>query len=177
MKLILAALSAALLFAAPVAAQEVKAKPAGDAAPMMVVDTATFLKVATGSNEFEIASSRIALEKGSAQLKALANMIIADHAAADEELKTTLEGKGATFTPAPPAPKQQKMLKQLEAAEGAEFDTLYLDVQAQAHMEAVALFRTYAGSGDDQAVVGFARETLPRLETHMGQVTQLIAAQ
>lgn len=67
------------------------------------------------------------------------------------------------------------MLDQLKAAEGKDFDILYVDMQAQAHMEAVALFRTYAGAGDDQTLVGFAKETLPRLETHLGHVKMLVA--
>lgn len=75
------------------------------------------------------------------------------------------------------SPKHQKMLDQLQCAKGADFDTLYLDMEPQAHMEAVSLFRTYAGSGDDQALVGFAKETLPNLETHLGHVKMLIAEQ
>jgi putative membrane protein len=59
---------------------------------------------------------------------------------------------------------------ELQAAKGKVFDTLYLDMQAQANMEAVSLFRTYAGSGDDQSLVGFAKETLPSLETHLADV-------
>lgn len=68
------------------------------------------------------------------------------------------------------------MLAQLNAAEGADFDPLYVDMQAQAHMEAVALFRTYAGSGDNAAVVGFAKETLPVLEMHLKHVDMLAKA-
>jgi len=48
-------------------------------------------------------------------------------------------------------------------------------MQAQAHMEAVGLFRTYAGSGDNQTIVGFAKETLPALETHLAHVMMLVA--
>ena len=63
-----------------------------------------------------------------------------------------------------------------EAAEGSDFQTLYIDMHAQAHREAVALFRTYAGSGDDAAVVAFAKATLPALEMHMTHVTALAKA-
>jgi putative membrane protein len=40
--------------AEPLLAQELKPKPAGDAAPMMVLDRPTFVKVVSSSNEFEI---------------------------------------------------------------------------------------------------------------------------
>ena len=102
-------------------------------------------------------------------------MIIADHRKAGAKLKGLLEAKKETPPPAKLSPKHQKMLDQLKAAKGKDFDILYIDMQAHAHMEAVALFRTYAGAGDDQTLMGFARETLPRLETHLGHVKMLIA--
>ncbi len=104
--------------------------------------------MAMSSDQFEIRSSELAGEKSeSGEIKELAEMIIADHTKAREKLKATLDSKGAAPpADAPLAPKLQKMVSQLEAASGKDFDTLYLDMQAQAHMEAVGLFRTYAGS-------------------------------
>jgi putative membrane protein len=172
------ALAVTVLISGPALAQEQKAKPAGDASPIMVVETPTFLSQTMSSNQFEIRSSQLAGEKSDdGDIKELADMIVADHTKAGEKLKATLESKGsAPPADAPLAPKHARMVSQLEAASGAEFDTLYLDMQAQAHMEAVALFRTYAGSGDDQSLVGFARETLPRLETHLAHVKEIVAA-
>ncbi|KQR71582.1 hypothetical protein ASG25_21305 [Rhizobium sp. Leaf384] len=159
-------------------AKEQTAKPAGDAAAMMTIDRATFVPVVASANTFEIESSKLALDRASdAGIKDAAKMIIADHEKAGEKLKATLQGKDAPPPEAKLAPKHQKMIDQLQAARGKDFDTLYLDMQAQAHMEAIALFRTYAGSGDDQALVGFAKETLPSLETHMAHVKTLIAAE
>jgi putative membrane protein len=168
---------AAALSVQPLMAQEMKPKPAGDAAPMMTMDKPTFVKMVTSSNEFEIRSSELAKQNADqAEKKMAADMIIADHRKAGDKLKATLEAKGgAPVEPVKLAPKHQKMLDQLQGAKGKEFDMLYLDMQAQAHMEAVGLFRTYAGSGDDQSLVGFAKETLPSLETHLGHVKMLIA--
>jgi putative membrane protein len=170
------ALSAALV-AHPVIAQEVPAKSAGDAAAMMVMERSTFASMASSANEFEIKSSELALKSAeNAELKKAAQMIIKDHKAAGEKLSSTLKAKGAPLaSPVDLAPKHQFMLDQLQAVKGKDFDMLYLDMQTQAHMEAVSLFRTYAGSGDDQAVVGFARETLPSLETHLAHVKLLIS--
>ncbi len=163
----------------PLMAQEMKPKPAGDAAPMMAMDKPTFVKMVTSANEFEIRSSELAKQNADqAGIKSAADMIIADHRKAGDKLKATLDAKGsAPAEPVKLAPKHQKMLDQLQAAKGKDFDMLYLDMQAQAHMEAIGLFRTYAGSGDDQSLVGFAKETLPSLETHLGHVKMLIAEQ
>jgi len=172
------ALSLALL-AQPLLAEELTPKPAGDAAPMMVVDRSTFASVVSSANEFEIKSSELALQNASSgDLKEAAKMIIADHQKAGEKLKGILDKKEAPLpSPIVFSPKHQKMLDQLQAANGKDFDTLYLDMQVQAHLEAIALFRTYAGSGDDQTVVGFAKETLPSLETHLSHVKMVVAKQ
>ncbi|WP_288427439.1 DUF4142 domain-containing protein [uncultured Agrobacterium sp.] len=170
------ALSVALL-SQPLIAQEQKPKPAGDAAPMMVMDRSTFVSVVSSANEFEIKSSELALHNAaSADIKDAAKIIIADHQKAGEKLEGILEKKGEPLTsPIVLSPKHQKMLDQLQTAKGNDFDMLYLDMQVQAHLEAIALFRTYAGSGDDQTVVGFAKETLPSLETHLSHVKMLVA--
>lgn len=155
--------------------QAVEAKPAGDASPVMVVDTPHFLSQTLSANQFEIQSSELAKEKSQDEdVLALADMIIADHTKAGEKLDALLADHAAKPSePVALAPKHEKMLSQLETAEGDDFRTLYIDIQAQAHMEAIALFRTYAGSGDDQTLVGFAKETLPALETHAAHVMAL----
>lgn len=76
-------------------------------------------------------------------------MIIADHWKAGAKLKGILEAENEAPPPTMLAPKYQTMLNQLKAAEGKDFDILHVDMQAQAHMEAMALFRIYAGVGDD----------------------------
>lgn len=178
MKRILPALVlATALMAGTSFAAAVDPLPPGDASLMMVVDSATFLKVVPDANEFEIQSSKIALEKSTSDdVKMAAQMIIDDHTKAGEKLKATLEAEGKTAPEPTLSPKHEKQLAELNAAPDDTFDMLYLDIQAQAHMEAIALFRTYAGSGDDQTLVGFAKETLPTLETHMAHVKKLIAA-
>lgn len=168
---------AALSVALAPAAFAVEAKPAGDASPMFVVDTPSFLTTVMSSNQFEIESSTLAKEKDQdAMIVELADMIIADHTKAGENLKAVLadDPNKPAVPEAALSPKHQKMLDQLKAAEGADFKALYLDMQSQAHMEAVALFRTYAGSGDDQKIVGFAKETLPALEKHLEHVTAIV---
>jgi len=157
-------------------AQDVLAKPAGDASPVFVVDTPSFLMQTMSANQFEIQSSELAKQKDQEDaINEAADMIIADHKAAGEKLDALLADHPAKPVNTPAlSPKHQKMLDQLEAADGADFKALYLDMQVQAHMEAVALFRTYAGSGDDQTLVGFARETLPALETHLAHVTAIV---
>jgi putative membrane protein len=45
--------------------------------------------------------------------------------------------------------------------------------QLTAHQEAVSMFTSYAQSGQDQALVAFARQTLPKLRRHLATVQRL----
>lgn len=170
-------LIAVMLSVSPVLAQTTPPTPPDNAASTMAVDRDTFLKEAQSANDWEIKSSELAKKQAEAKgVKKFARMIIKDHEAAGVKLQATLKNDTANAgSPPPPAltPKHQQMLDQLKMANGADFDKLYIDMQTQAHMEAIALFGTYSKSGDDKALAGFAAETLPKLETHLAHVKKL----
>lgn len=147
---------------------------ADKAAAAMNVDKASFVKVVTSSNAFEIESSKLAERKAKdADVKEFAKQMVADHMMASEELK-----KAAKLGDEAPklSPKHAAMLELLKDASEQEFQPIYIDMQASAHMEAVTLFATYANGGDDPAVKEFAAKTLPKLEMHKMHVMKLVAA-
>lgn len=172
-------LAGMFLVSAAAFAQSEKPAVADAAAATMTVDTPTFTTTVMSSDQFEILSSEMAKTKApDADVKAFADHMIKDHTMAGAKLRKVMQDANMGPSDKPPvAPKHQKMLDQLQAAAaGPGFETLYIDMQAQGHMEAVSLFRTYAGSGDNQALVGFATETLPTLEMHLAEVKKLVAA-
>jgi putative membrane protein len=142
------------------------------AAPMMAEQ---FVAAAVPSNLFEIQSSELALQNAtSAPVKQFAQQMIADHTAAGERLQAVLAQSGAAD--APPMsldPPHEAMMTQLQNASGESFDITYINLQLQAHEEAVSLFSAYASSGDDQALRAFAAETLPVLQHHLSEVLAL----
>jgi putative membrane protein len=169
-------ISAALLTSAATAHAE-DAKPADTAMAAMHMDKASFVKSVGGASAFEIGSSKLALEKSqSDDVKTFAQQMVDDHTKAGEKLTAILKDEGSPPPEMTFAPKQADAMKLLEAAKGADFDAAYISLQTGAHMEAVALFRTYAGKPDDQKVGGFAKETLPTLEMHLDHVKMLAAA-
>ncbi|SFV26850.1 putative membrane protein [Devosia crocina] len=175
--LAIAATAGLMLMSTTAFAQE--ALPFTEADAVFAVDTPSFVKLATSSNEFEIQSSELAEEKGqSDHVKELAAQIIADHTKAAEDLAAALEEAGEEPPPEPPvlSPKHEAMIALLEGAEGEEFEMLYIDMQAMAHMEAVYLFHTFADGGDDETVQAFAAETLPVLVMHLEHVKEIIAS-
>lgn len=132
-----------------------------------------FVTKATISNQFEIESSRIALEKSqSAEVKDLARQMIDDHTKAGNELEAALPKSTVKPEQAPKAldDKHRKIIDRLNAASGKDFDKEYLNAQHDAHKEAVSLFSAYARHGEDPVLKDFAAKTLPTLEKHKDHV-------
>ncbi len=165
------------LLAAPVAmvqAQTETAPAANSApaatAPMQVTDPAQFAAMAASSNQFEIASSTLAVERSTNQdVVAFAEQMIADHTNAAQQMMPAAEEEGIT-PPTDMEDRHQQMVDELEGLEGEEFDAAYIAAQVQAHDEAVALFQSYSSEGPDGPLKEFATATLPVLEQHQEHV-------
>ena len=136
-----------------------------------------FVTKATVANQFEIDTSKLALDKSqNTDIKKFAQMVIDDHMKAGDTLKGVLSSSPSKATPAKALDaKHQKKLDML-ATSGDDFDKNYIMIQKDAHKEAVALFTDYSKNGDDKALKKFAAETLPTLKKHMDHVAKLSAA-
>ncbi len=147
------------------------------AAPAQANSTNDFIKKVSVSNEFEIESSKLALEKSeNSQVKEFAQKMIDDHTDAGEKFASTLEEKKMAAPEDALDTKHQKVLNRLQNASGKNFDRQYIAAQTQAHKEAVSTFSGYAKHGNDKALRTFASETLPTLKEHMHTVEQLKAS-
>ncbi|AWB48399.1 DUF305 domain-containing protein [Gemmobacter aquarius] len=181
MKLMTMAVSLALAVT-PVLAQTTSADgPAADSAAGVGVTTdAVFVKLATSSNILEIRSSELARDRaGSDAVKAFAERMIADHAAASAKL-AEVAGQPAPDMSADLSgqmdAKHAEQLAALEAVTGEGFEQAYIDLQRQAHDAAVALFQSYATNGEDGAVKDFAEATVPTLQEHLTLVQDMSEA-
>lgn len=178
MKLMTMAVSLALAVT-PVLAQTTSADgPAADsAAGVGVTSDAAFVKLATSANILEIRSSELARERAASEaVKGFAERMIADHTAASAQLAK------AAGQPAPDLStdlsgqmdaKHAEQLAALEAVTGEGFDQAYIDLQRQAHEEAVALFQSYATNGQEGPVKDFAEATVPTLQEHFTMVQDM----
>ncbi len=151
---------------------------AGQDMPMAAPTTAlAFITEAAASDMFEIETGRLAQERATrAEVKQFARMMVEDHGRSSAELKKLAGGLTPAVTPPTglPAPLQTR-LDALRAADGAAFDRLYLEQQAAAHDNALALHRAYAERGDNDALRSFADRTAGVVERHREQVRTLSA--
>lgn len=137
------------------------------AASAMTNSADGFVAGAMSSNRLEIESSNLALQRSrNPQVRRFAQHMITDHRKAGRNLEATLRRSGMDARPMPMEPRHKQQLDELAAAPRGEFDSAYLDLQANAHQEAIALFSGYAERGSDQQLSAFARETLPTLKMH-----------
>lgn len=137
--------------------------------------TEEFVTKAGVANAFEMDSSRMAVEKAQdEEVKEYAEMLIADHEKAGEELLSVVDQAGLN-TPVPEGvdAKHKEMIEKLQAASGAEFDQVYIEMQVQAHEEAVELFESYAETGDQELLKEFASSNLPKLQEHLEEAKKL----
>ncbi|AZO22263.1 MULTISPECIES: DUF4142 domain-containing protein [unclassified Mesorhizobium] len=184
MKTLLTATAVALLAGAPAALAQSEDTSPDAVGPMVTedkVDTQTFVATVPNANAFEIQSSKLAEEQSASDdVKDFARQMIEDHTKAGDDFKAAMsQGQTtASIKPAGPGmqPKEQQMLGELKSASGKEFDQKYIKMQTDAHKDAVALFSTYAKSGDDPAMKEFAKKELPVLKMHEKHVKELAVA-
>ena len=136
----------------------------------------SFLTRANGSNTFEIQSSQLAEQKTrNPSLLRFAREMVRDHTTAARNMAAAEQSAGMPAMPPALDPPDAAMLAQLQGAPaGAPFDRLYTQMMLQSHQQAVALFTTYARTGENPVIVAFARQTLPVLEHHLMHIEEIV---
>jgi putative membrane protein len=158
--------------AAPVQA-DAAAMPADAAAdPAAPTDAQGFVNAMAASDAFEIASGRLAQDKGSSPaVKDFGRMLVQEHTKSTAELKAAAGEAKLTVAPEMTA-KQRSDLTALEGA-GANFDQLFKTQQIAAHEQALALLRAQAQNGTVAPLKAFAEKTAPVVEKHLAEARKL----
>ncbi|MBY4593245.1 MULTISPECIES: DUF4142 domain-containing protein [Rhizobium] len=166
--------SLAFLFAAPAFAQSAAEKTGVNSLIGVPPKTEDFVKEAAASDMFEIASSKLAIERGDDPTKAFAQQMVAGHQKTSSELKALVSGGKVKATlPSAMTSDQQSMLDKLEGLQGDDFNKRYHADQESAHEDAVDLFKRYGDEGDDPQLKAWAASTRPALEHHLQMAKEL----
>ena len=168
MKRSLAIIAASTLFLSSAAlAQSTGEKTGVNSALGIAPKTEDFIKEAAMSDMLEIESAKIAEQKGNADEKKFASMMVTDHAKTSTELKEMLPADLKSAVPAALDDASQKKLSKLRDAKPENFAGEYDPMQVGAHKDAVSLFERYANGGDNQKLKDWAGRTLPALKHHL----------
>ncbi|CAN5844106.1 hypothetical protein BH11PSE3_BH11PSE3_11350 [soil metagenome] len=146
----------------------------GNAKLSQAASTQSFVTKASQGDMLELASSKLAAEKGGAKAKDFASRMIKDHTATTAELQALVSsGKVKAELPSAMDKEQSAKVDKLGTLSGAAFDKAYQALQVAAHKEAVPLFETYSVSGDNAELQAFAGKALPHLQQHLKMAEDL----
>lgn len=137
-------------------------------------DARSYLDQAAASDSFEIQSSEAILKTTSREdIRSFARMMIAAHEKSTKELegaagKLKLAAGSSTLTAV-----QLQKLGELVAATGADADNLYLDMQHDAHKDALELHRSFATAGDTPNLKAVAASIASVVQQHLDALAKL----
>ena len=137
----------------------------------------TFLSMAASSDQFEVQSGQLAQQRSQNQaVRSMGQMLVTDHTNSTQQLMAAAQGAG--MTPPPPAmlPEHAQLLTQLQSAPAGQFDTVFRDVQIQAHQQALALHQNYANGGDTPALRTAAAGIVAVVQNHLNMLQSLSVA-
>ena len=144
------------------------------ALPAFAADSAQdFVDKAAVGGLFEVDSSKIFEGKAQDQsVKDFAHKMIEDHRAANAKLESIAGEQKLTV----PKELDAKHKADLDSLQNAKDDKPYVQMQRDAHSEAVTLFESYAKDGDNAQLKTFASETLPTLKMHQEMIEKIVSA-
>ena len=167
MKRIILALALGAALSSGAFAQSVGEKTGVNSALGITPKTEDFIKEAAMSDMLEIEAAKIAQQKGNADDKKFAQMMIADHTKTSSELKSMVPSEMQGAVPASLDDSAQKKLNKLRDAKPEDFASEYDPMQVSAHKDAVSLFERYAKGGENSKLKDWAGRTLPALQHHL----------
>lgn len=133
-----------------------------------------FLNEAIKGGSMEVELGKYASEHAvSARVKSFGAMMVKDHSAANEELKTLSSGKNNAVLDTLVEQKDSKMITDLKKEKGAKFDKKYIGSMVEDHEKDTDKFRKYAQNGDNAELKAFAAKTLPILEMHLDSAKKI----
>lgn len=163
-----------LLLATPVLAQSLGEKTGVNSTLGISPTTADFVKEVAISDMFEIASNKMAEDKGNGSEKSFAAMMVADHTKTSSELKELVSsGKVKAEIPTDLDSAHQSKLDKLKGLNGDDFSSSFDSIQVDAHKDAVNLFERYSKGGDNADLKNWAGKTLPSLQHHLDMAQNL----
>ena len=135
--------------------------------PQVSAQDQNFAMTAAASDQFEIQSAQVALQKSrNPAVKRFAQHMIDDHTKTAQLLMAMAQAKGMPIQPTLNA-DEQTMLTGLQNAQARAFDGLYWRDAVTSHQAAVAAFQGEANDGYNADIKSFAQQNLPTVQQHL----------
>jgi len=136
----------------------------------------SFIKNAAEGGMSEVELGQLAQQKATnPAVKDFGAMMVTDHTAANEKLKTVAASKQVTL-PDSPSLMQKASKKKLDMMSGDSFDKSYVKGMIEDHKADIKEFQKEATDGKDPEVKAFAVATLPTLKLHLHKIQTIASA-
>ena len=145
------------------------ASPASAATPVSTADKDFILASAQGGMT-EVKLGGLAVQKGLRDdVKEFGQMMVKDHTAINDDMKTLAAQKGVTLPDSLDA-KHQAMVDKLTALTGSEFDDAYIASMIKAHQKDAKAFKAEAAATQDADIKSFLDKSIPIVEAHLEHI-------
>ena len=133
-------------------------------------DASDFAVAAANGGMMEVELGKVAEDKAmSKRVKDFGAMMVTDHSAADDQLKTIASTLNITL-PDSVSDDTRKEIDKLKMKKGKDFDKAYVDMMLDDHKKDIAEFQKCASDCSDSTIKAFASNTLPTLEKHLDSI-------
>jgi putative membrane protein len=128
--------------------------------------TSKFMNEAAMGGNAEVQFGKLAEQNASSQrVKNFGEMMVKDHSAANDDLKSVAKNKNVTLPT--DLGKHQHHYDDLSKKQGADFDKAYMKMMVDDHKEDIDAFEKAANTSTDPDVKNFATQKLPILRKHL----------
>lgn len=128
--------------------------------------TKDFMNEAAMGGMAEVELGKLAQEKATnPRVKNFGEMMVKDHSAANNELKSIAEKKSAALPT--DMGKHKDHYEDLSKKKGTDFDKAYMKMMVDDHQDDIDAFEKTAENGTDPDVKTFASQKLPTLRKHL----------
>jgi len=135
----------------------------------------SFWATAADGGMAEVEMAKLAIQKSqNAEVKKFAQMMVADHTKANNELKA-LAAKLKVTLPTEIGSRNRSTIDELNRLNGADFDREYVQAMLDDHEADVQLFEDTAEDESDPQAKAFAAKTLPVLRKHLEAIKAIDA--
>ena len=153
------------------AAQPAAAREAADAAPKD--PTQAFVTEAYSANMFEIQAGQWVAQKAQDdQIRQFARMIVQDHQKANQQLKQVAQSANVPIQEKLD-PVHQAKLQKMQQCQASELSRKFAFGQVAGHTMSVLEYQYQSQNAQNDQVRQYASQTLPKLQQHLKQATDL----
>ena len=135
-----------------------------------------FIRTAAEGGIADIRISTLATEKGSPEIKDLAQKMADDHTQMNKDLESVADAMGVML-PKKPNKDQQAEYDKLKGLSGKDFDTEYVTYLAKMHYENVHSFRMEASVAVDPDLQSEVVKALGMMRDHIGLISKTATAE